>query len=173
MLQLIFIFVATTLLAQSRSDLLLYRQTREGVDRVLAECVAKGVTSIDVAILPAGEAKPNVYGEFAMGYGGQEHMDVTLPNPKFFQHLDWVLKRAAEKRIELRLLPVDPRSILVTKNSSEKWFEWGRYLGRRYVKAKNLIWLRLSESSAGSLLSVEEGIRQFDSTHRFELAKPL
>ena len=106
-----------------------------------------------------------------MGYGGQLHEDVSIPNPAFFQHLDWVIKKAESKRIQVRILVMDSNSALLGKNSTEKWFDFGRYLGRRYVKAKNLVWLRLFEPSAGSQLSLEEGIRQFDSVHRFELFK--
>jgi len=153
--------------AQPATGLLLYEQTREGVERNLTQ----GLSRLDLVILPAGEARPNVYGEFAMGYGGQLHEDVSLPNPAFFQHLDWVIKKAESKKIQVRILVVDTDSKLLGRNAAEKWFDFGRYLGRRYMKAKNLVWLRLVEPSAGSQLSLEEGIRHFDSVHRFELFK--
>jgi hypothetical protein len=167
------IFVASLLAAQPQAGMLLYEQTREGVDRLLAECAAKGITQMDLVILPAGEPRPNANGDYAMGYGGQPHDDLSLPNPAFFQHLDWVLKKFSGRQIVLRLLPVDRNSALFAKNSPDKFLEWGRYLGRRYMKSKHLIWLRQSEQSAGSLLALEEGIRLFDSVHRLEWIKPL
>jgi hypothetical protein len=153
--------------AQPSTSLALYDQTREG----LVKAMDSGITRLDLVILPSGEARPNVYGEFAMGYGGQSHDDVSLPNPAFFQHLDWVIRKAASKKIQVRILAVQVDSKLMIMNPAEKWFEFGRYLGRRYMKAKNLVWLRTVEPSAGSLLSLEEGIRHFDSVHRFELIK--
>jgi hypothetical protein len=153
---------------QQPGDRLLYEQTREGVDRILAESSAKGVRRITVVILTAGEPKRNVYGEFAMGYGGQGHEDVSLPNPAFFQHLDWVLKRAASKRIEVGILAAERGTALAAVNSRERFFEWGRYLGRRYMKAKGLVWLKPAGGSAGPLDAIEEGIRQFDTVHPTE-----
>ena len=150
--------------------MLLYEQTRDGVERVLADCVARGVTRIEVVILPAGEPRPNALGEHAMGYGGQAHTDVALPNPAFFQHMDWVLKRAAAKRIELAVLPADRESLLLVRNSTGKFFDWGRYLGRRYMKARNLVWLKQAKESGGAASAIEEGIRHFDAKHRFELS---
>lgn len=146
--------------------MILYEQTRDGVERVLAEAVSKGERRIEIVIVPPGEARRTPMGEFAFGYGGQGHTDVSLPNPAFFQHLDWVLKRIQSRRIEAVVLPVDKASAMVGMNDREKWFEWGRYLGRRYMKAKGLVWLK--QGDAGLLLAVEEGIRQFDTVHRFE-----
>jgi hypothetical protein len=146
--------------------MMLYEQTREGVEKVLAEAAAKGERRIEIAIVPPGDPRRTPLGDFAFGYGGQGHADVSLPNPAFFQHLDWVIKRVQSRRMELALLPVDRGSNLVGGNDREKWFEWGRYLGRRYMKAKGLVWLR--QDNAGLLLAVEEGIRQFDTVHRFE-----
>ena len=166
---LYFILAASLLGAANPGETLLYEQTREGVDRLLADCAARGVKKLEVVILPAGVLRPNAYGDYAMGYGGQVHTDISLPNPKFFQHLDWVMKRAASKQIEVAVLPVDQGSVLLGSNSTEKFYDWGRYLGRRYMKARNLVWLKQSKESSGSLLAIEEGIRQFDSKHRFEL----
>ena len=164
-----FLCAVSLFAVEAPKGMLLYDQTRGGIERALADCVARGVTRIEVVILPAGEPRPNALGEYAMGYGGQAHTDVSLPNPAFFQHLDWVLKRAAAKQIELAVLPADRESVLLIRNSTEKFFDWGRYLGRRYIKARNLVWLKQSKESSGSLLAIEEGIRQFDARHRFQL----
>ena len=167
-MRLLYLVCAVSVLsAQPSISLALYEQTREALEKALDS----GVTRLDLVLLPSGEARPNVYGEFAMGYGGQPHDDVSLPNPAFFQHLDWVIRKAASKKIQVRILAVQMDSKLMSMNSAEKWFEFGRYLGRRYMKVKDLVWLRTVEPSAGSLLSLEEGIRHFDSVHRFELIK--
>ncbi|MBM3759722.1 MAG: DUF4038 domain-containing protein [Acidobacteria bacterium] len=163
---MLWLLLICALQSAAADRMLLSEQTREGVEKVLAEAVAKGERRIEIVILPAGEARRTPFGEFAFGYGGQGHGDVSLPNPAFFQHLDWVLKRVQSRRLEAVVLPVDRGSNLVGRNDREKWFEWGRYLGRRYMKAKGLVWLK--QDDAGPLLAVEEGIRQFDTIHRFE-----
>ena len=148
--------------------MLLYEQTRDGIEAVFADCASRGVRRIEVVLLPAGEVRPNALGEYAMGYGGQTHLDVGLPNPAFFQHLEWVLKRAAAKQIELAVLPADQQSMLLAGNSSEKFFDWGRYLGRRFIRTRNLVWLKQAKESSEAALALEEGIRHFDAKHRFE-----
>lgn len=143
-------------------------ESREGIDRLLSESVAKGKGRITLVLLNAGDPKRSADGEYVMGYGGQGHDDVSLPNPAFFQHLDWVIRKAQSKKVTVAILPADAGTSLKAVNSKEKFFEWGRYLGRRYMKAKGLIWLRQSGENTGPLDAIEAGIRQFDSIHPFE-----
>ena len=161
--------LALSLFADPAQDgKVLYFGTKERTEGWLKDFAAQGGRRLEVVILPAGKALPNAYGDYVMGYGGQAHDDVALPNPAFFQYLDWVLKRAEAQKIQIALLAMHPDSALMAGNSKEKMFEWGRYLGRRYVKAKNLVWLRAPKGKTGSLAALEEGIRDFDLAHRFE-----
>jgi len=171
---LILALALTNCAAALGEDLLLYRYSRERFDKLLTELSESGIRRITVVLLPEGDPKPNVYGEYAMGYGGQGHLDLSLPNPAFFQHLDWVVKRAGSKNIEVAILPIEVSSSLMVSNPRERFFEWGRYLGRRYMKANGLVWLRQKNQVDGPLSDLEQGIRQFDATHKFELiqAKP-
>lgn len=166
---LIFTLALTNCFAAVGDELLLYRYTRDRLDKLLTRLSDSGIRRITLVIVPEGDPKANVYGEFAMGYGGQGHLDVSLPNPAFFQHLDWVIQRADSKGIEVALLPIDASSTLIAHNPRARFFDWGRYLGRRYMKVKRLVWLRQTNSVDGPLSDLEQGIRQFDATHKFEL----
>lgn len=167
-LETLFLFSVLSAGAQS-GELSLYSQSREDVQRTLSQCLASGGKRLTVVILPAGAPGPNYYGQFALGYGGQEHVDVSLPNPAFFQHLDWVISRATSKGIEIRLLPVDPESKVLKVNDEQRLLEFGRYLGRRYVKAKLLVWIVPRAETAGTVGAITEGIRQFDNNHAHDL----
>ncbi len=153
--------------AQPPGRLLLYEQTRTGVDTAIREWKQKGVSRVQIVLLPDGAPKPNAFGEFALGYGGQQHLDLSLPNPAFFQHLDWVLKRLASSGITAAVQPAELKSGVVAANGEEKWFEFGRYLGKRYMKVKGIVWIQ----SAGPLTAIDQGIRQFDTLHPFETAR--
>lgn len=146
------------------SDDAWHRGTREAVDAFLLKATPQ--KRLELTLLPVGDPPPTANGEYVFGYGGQGHEDAALPNPAFFQHLDWVLKRAQGKGFVVGVLPVDPGSQVGKNNSRQKWFEWGRYLGRRYMKAKSLVWLKPDD--AGPLEAIYEGIRQFDSVHPIE-----
>lgn len=120
---------------------------------------------ITLILLPDGAPKTTKAGEFVLGYGGQEHEDLSLLNPRFFQYLDWVIRRLDSKGFEIRILPAERGSTVVTRAAPDRLFEWGRYLGRRYMKAKRIVWLHYRD---GSLAEIERGIRAIDTAHRWD-----
>lgn len=156
------------------ADNLLYGQSRDAAARTIADCAATGVKRLTITLLPSGEPPRNAQGEFALGYGGQGHTDLALPNPAFFQHLDWLVKRVAARGLQLAILPIAPDSTVRTGNPLGNFFDFGRYLGKRYARSKGIVWLRPSQTSPGLPSPVETGIRIFDSLHPIEdaAAKP-
>ena len=115
--------IAAAILSQ---DLLLYDRTREAAAKSFA--TAKG--TIELVVIPDGKPFPNAYGHFALGYGGQAHTDLELPNPAFFAHLDWVVKRATARGLYVKLLPPGPTS----GQPESKRAEFIRYLRKRYER---------------------------------------
>jgi hypothetical protein len=162
------VLLSVGLLYGQEQKVLIFPQSREAMELILDRAAAAAEKRIDIVILGEGAAKATLSGDFPFGYGGQGHSDLALPNPAFFQFLDWIVKQAERKRITVAILPLHPGSELLRNNSKEKIFDFGRYLGRRYMKAKQLIWLRLDKQPDGPLLALEEGIRQFDTLHPFE-----
>jgi hypothetical protein len=162
------VLLSVGLLYGQEEKLLLFPQSREAMELILDRAAMAAEKRIDIVILGEGAVRSTGSGDFPLGYGGQAHSDLALPNPAFFQFLDWIVKQAERRRITVAILPLHPGSELMRSNSREKVFDFGRYLGRRYLKAKKLIWLRLDEKPDGPLQALEEGIRQFDALHPFE-----
>ncbi|MFN8939575.1 MAG: DUF4038 domain-containing protein [Acidobacteriota bacterium] len=145
----------------------LYEQTREGFQQLLDACGQEAVRRIELVLIPRGEPRRNPYGEFAFGYGGQQHSDLSLPNPAFWRHVDWVLKRITSRGWDAVLLVMEPGSFGDLAGEG-KLLELGRYLGRRFGPGKGIVWLRPAGKGPDNLSVLEEGIRTFDSRHRWE-----
>ena len=74
--------------------------------------------------------------------------DPTRPNEKFFEHLDWVVRRAGEIGLVVGMLPtwgefVGP--LLHGRGpvcfNEDNAYSYGEFLGRRYRDAPNVIWV--------------------------------
>jgi hypothetical protein len=78
------------------------------------------------------------FGPETFGYGGQPNDDLSLPNPGYFNALDKRIKQAARRKVRVNIEPVSEE--LLRLNGPDKAREFGRYLARRYVKYKNIVW---------------------------------
>lgn len=104
------------------------------------------------------DEKPNPNGHYAFGYGGQVHNDIALPNPKFFDDLDKQIKRTPNFRIELTDSP------MLQSNGPEKARDFGRFLGRRFMRRKNFYYVAPNQPSE-TLKALIDGIRDYDTLH--------
>jgi len=105
--------------------------------------------------------------------------DFSTPNENYFTHVDWILRKAAEKGIQALLAP----DYLGYAGSDEGWYEetlanganklreYGRYVGRRYKDFDNIIWLmggdRNPEKAMEAVEGMALGIRETDPRHLF------
>ncbi len=125
--------------------LLLYRLDRKESELYLKTRAKQGYTVIKVMGLEEfGELKtPNRYGDLPL-----LNLDPATPNPKFFDHVDWLLK--IMKPLGLYLAfdctwgdKVGPK--LWGKGpvvfNEENAGAYGKWLGKRYAKTPNIIWL--------------------------------
>lgn len=116
--------------------------THSDVDQYLDDRKAKGFTVIQVMLLPIIHlSNKNVYGEYPFTDG--DHFDLTKPNEAFFQNVDWIFTRAAEKGMVLLVNPAwfgqgqdNWWKYLTTSNAQQ----YGQYLGNRYKNYNNLMW---------------------------------
>ena len=115
---------------QLSQDSLLYDRDREAVERYLE--TAKG--SVQIVLIPDGKPQANAYGNYALGYGGQLHTDLEQPNPAFFHHVDWVVKRASAKGLQVKLFAPGVSSGF----SSEKRTAFVLYLRKRYERNRRV-----------------------------------
>ncbi|MBI4166537.1 MAG: DUF4038 domain-containing protein [Acidobacteria bacterium] len=127
---------------------LFQRSTREEADRYLEDRAAKGFTVIQaVALGFVGIDTPNRYGERTL-----LNNDPATPNPRYFDHVDWIVSRAAQYGLRIALLPnwgvpylrVDAEhpSIMTPANARM----YGRWLGARY-RDKGVIWVLGGDST--------------------------
>jgi hypothetical protein len=73
---------------------------------------------------------------------GRRQSPPAQPNPAYFAHIDYIVDKAAEKGIYVALLPwwtnYDTNETIFDKTTA---FNYGKFLGLRYVNRANLIWI--------------------------------
>ena len=124
---------------------LLHRCDRDEVDMYLEKRSDQGFNVIHAVALAEidGLNDPNPYGEVPL-----INNDPSTPNPKYFEHVDYVLSKADELGMYIALLPtwgdklftnswgVGPE-ILTVENAKA----YGHWIGRRYKNRDNIIWI--------------------------------
>ncbi len=123
--------------------------TREDAVQYLDDRRARNYTTIIDSVIEhtfARNAPANIYGDQPFTTPG----DFTTPNEPYWQHVDYVLDRAAERGFLM---------IMVTawhgvNGGSEGWYSqlvangatklrtYGRFLGQRYARFNNILWLQ-------------------------------
>ena len=123
---------------------LFHRLTKAETEKYLENRREKGFTVIQAVALAEldGLNIPNAEGEIPL-----INNDPTVPNEKYFEHVDWVIKKAEEKGIFIGLLPTwgdkwnkkwgNGPEIFTPENA----FIYGKFLGSRYKNSPNIIWI--------------------------------
>lgn len=122
---------------------LFHRATREDADDYLRDRAAKGFTVIQAVALPEFGCfdTPNRYGHLPLTDG-----DVTKPNEPYFEHVDWIVKRAGELGLYTALVPTWGDKVNKKWGAGPEVFTpenartFGAWLGRRYQDAP-VIWV--------------------------------
>lgn len=123
---------------------LFHSLNKEDTEKYLENRRQKGYTVIQAVALAEldGLNIPNKEGELPLA-----NNDPAKPNEKYFEHVDWVIKKAEEKGIFIGLLPtwgdkwnkkwgVGPE-IFTPENAGI----YGEFLGKRYKNSPNIIWI--------------------------------
>jgi hypothetical protein len=122
---------------------------RNGAEKYLENRKLKGVTSLNMCIIASASNGSAIYdGNMPFLVTG----DFSTPNPKYFEHVDFVLGKAREKGLQVFLYPAwlgydtgtgHPQGWYseVTANGTAKMYQYGRFLGQRYKDYKNIIWV--------------------------------
>ncbi|KAF4901976.1 hypothetical protein CGCF415_v009484 [Colletotrichum fructicola] len=116
---------------------LFHKLNKTDVDIYLSDRAAKGFNVIQAVVLSKYNVTtiPNFYGHLAI-----DNANVTQPNLQYFEHVDWIVTRAAEYGILICFVPTWGRYVnwgwygttgykLFNEDTAE-WF--GRFLGNRY-----------------------------------------
>jgi hypothetical protein len=124
---------------------LFHRLNREQAEKYLKDRAAKGFTVIQAVVLAEldGLKDPNPYGHTPL-----KDNDPTQPNEKYFEHVDWVVNKAAELGLYIGMLPTwgdkwmseqgGNGPVIFTPENAAAYGEW---LGKRYRNQPNLIWI--------------------------------
>ncbi len=122
---------------------LFHRLNREDAGEYLQNRKAKGFTVIQAVVLAerGGLDVPNPYGHLPL-----VDKDPAKPNEPYFEHVDFVVNRAAELGLYIGMLPTwgsywklegrKPPNVFTEENARV----YGRFLGRRY-REKPVIWI--------------------------------
>jgi hypothetical protein len=97
--------------------------------------------------------------------------DLSTPNPAYFARADGMIRLAAKHNLAVFLDPIETGGWLnvLQSNGVAKVYAYGRYLGRRYGKFSNIVWLNGNDFQSwrrpqddALVLAVAKGIRSVD-----------
>jgi Protein of unknown function (DUF4038)/Putative collagen-binding domain of a collagenase len=128
---------------------LFHRLTREEAERYLRTRADQGFTVIQAVALAElnGLRDPNPYFEVPL-----ENMDPMRPRDAYFQHVDWIVDKAAELGLYIALLPTWGDKLYkeswgqgpeVFNTENARFF--GTWMGKRYRNKTNLIWVLMGD----------------------------
>lgn len=150
-----------------------HRLDKKDTEIYLENRRAKGFTVIQAVVLAEqhGLDVPNMEGHKPL-IGN----DPLRPNEEYFAHIDWVIKKAADKGIFIGLLPtwgdkVDKQwGTGPVIFNSENAFKYGQWIGNRYKNFTNIIWINGGDRQGGGdntpiWNALAEGIKSVDKNH--------
>jgi hypothetical protein len=122
--------------------------TQKEVNEYLADRKRRGFNTLLVNLLEhrfASKAPANAYGDAPFTQAG----DFSTPNEAYFRHADWVLRRASSMGFLVLLAPAyigfrdspDGWWREMVASGPEKLRDYGRYVGRRYSRFPNIMWV--------------------------------
>jgi hypothetical protein len=155
---------------------LIANTTKEEATAYLQNRHAKGFNAVLVNLIEhkfAKNAPRNAYGEAPF----PDVSNLGVPNERYFEYADWVVREAARNGITVLLAPVylgytgldEGFYDEVMANGPEKCQAYGRFLGRRYASFDNIIWVMGGDRDPGPAREdvdmVAYGIRESDTRH--------
>ncbi len=128
---------------------LFHRLNREEAEKYLKNRADKGFTVIQAVALAEAQGlkDPNPYWEVPF-----KDLDPTKPNEAYFQHVDWIIDKAANLGLYIALLPTWGDKLF-----KDRWGDgpeifnadnariYGKWIGHRYKDRKNIIWVLMGD----------------------------
>jgi Protein of unknown function (DUF4038)/Putative collagen-binding domain of a collagenase len=156
---------------------LIAQLNRKDVDYYLDNRKEKGFSVILVSLIEhkfSTNAPSNYYGE--LPFIGRLF---SAPNEKYFENADYVIETAGRRNIIVLLAPLylgydckdEGWCAEVQAASENDLYAWGKYVGARYKKFGNIIWIIGGDTDPSpvrdKVLAMVRGIRENDSVHLF------
>jgi hypothetical protein len=124
---------------------LFHRLTREEADRYLKRRAEQGFTVIQAVVLAEmdGLHTPNAYGETPL-----INDDPAKPNEKYFEHIDYIIDKAASYNMNIGLLPTWGDKVFKNKwgigpeiFNEQNAAVYASWIANRYKNKTNIIWI--------------------------------
>lgn len=124
---------------------LFHRLDREEADRYLKRRSEQGFTVVQAVVLAEmdGLHKPNAYGDTPL-----INDDPSKPNEKYFEHVDYIIDKAASYNISIGLLPTWGDKVFRHQwgmgpeiFNEQNAAVYGSWLANRYKEKTNIIWI--------------------------------
>ena len=149
--------------------------TAEQAEQYLENRRRKGFNAVMVRLLEhkfAANPPRNTDGQRPFTTAG----DFSTPSEAYFAHVDWVIRRAAEKGILVLLAPAylgyhggdEGWYVEMMANGTTKLRDYGRYLGNRYKDFANILWVDAGDYNPPNpeiVRAVALGILDNDTVH--------
>jgi len=132
---------------------LFHKLTMEEAEAYLTDRAEKGFTVVQAVALAEkdGLRRSNAYGRSPMKINDQGVYDPTLIDDdgeySYWAHVDAIVRRAGELNLYIAMLPAWGDKFPGTRGEGphiftpENAFEYGKWLGKRYAQAGNIIWV--------------------------------
>ena len=97
--------------------------------------------------------------------------DLSTPNPAYFGRVDDLIRLASKRSLAVFLDPIETGGWLnvLRRNGTAKAYDYGRYLGSRYRRFANIVWLNGNDFQTwrepkddALVLAVAKGVRSAD-----------
>jgi hypothetical protein len=156
---------------------LIAQLSRDDVDFYLDNRKEMGFSVVLVSLIEhkfCTNAPANHYGDLPF-----EGRLFSTPNPKYFDNADYVIEAASKRNIIVLLAPLylgydckDEGWCAEVKAASDADLSiWGKYIGNRYSKFKNIVWIIGGDTDPSpvreKVLKMVNGIREYDTIHLF------
>ena len=163
---------------------LLVQCSKEDAVMYLEDRARRGFNSLLVNLIEhwfASSPPKNVYGDQPF----TAKNNFATPNEKYFEHVDWVIEKAAQYNIQILLAPIYLGAIggQLGGDHDQGWIdellaaplgqciEYGHFLGERYRNFDNILWViggdRDPALSLNRLNIIAEAIKESDKRHLF------
>ncbi len=144
--------------------LLFNRLTREEADRYLTDRQQKGFNVVQVMVVQALKTV-NVYGDSALVNRDLSTPKVTDGNAfenqeqyDYWDHVDYVVGKAAEKGINIGMVPIWGNAVKNGKTSAAQAKAYAQFLAKRYRDRPNIVWINGGDIQGDVVPDVWEAI---------------
>jgi 5-hydroxyisourate hydrolase-like protein (transthyretin family) len=113
----------------------LYRKTKEDIDLYIKNRAKKKFTVIQAVVMHYSGSSSNGESPFV-------ERDLSLPNEKYWKHIDYMISKAAENNMYVALLPTWHSAVRYGDfKTTEDARKFGIWIAKRYKNRPNIIWM--------------------------------